>query len=220
MNDPHPGRSAGLSEFGRTVTRAALGSVPPAAVGAAARAIDGHVREVVLVEGASDRAAVEALAAGRRRDLEADGVLVLDMGGATNVARFVTVLDQSGLELRLAALCDAAERSHYFRAFDRARRGSAGVFVCVTDLEDELIRTLGADVVEDVVRAEGEFPALVTFRRQPAQRRRTAEQQLHRFVGTRSGRKIRYAVALAERCAPQRTPDPLRELLDHLTVGG
>ena len=214
-----------MATFRDAVTAAALGSGRAAAVLDAARAVTGELHGVVLVEGPSDRAAVEALAVGRGRDLLDDGVLVLDMGGATNVARFATVLEGIDLELRVAALCDQDQQSHYRRAFDRVRTGGGpvpapagpvGVFVCGQDLEDELIRTLGVLVVEDVIRAEGELPALRTFRRQPAQRQRSAEQQLHRFLGTLSGRKIRYAAALAGRCDPDRTPDPLRALFDHL----
>jgi hypothetical protein len=207
---------AAMTTIRRAVTLAALGTGPVATAPAAAQ--EGALRTAVLVEGPSDRAAVEALAAGRGRDLAADGVLVLDMGGATNVARFVTALERADPALRIAGLCDYAQRAHYRRALDQAgvAREHVGLFVCVTDLEDELIRTLGTDVVEDVIRAEGELAALATFRQQPAQRPRTLDQQLHRFLGTLSGRKTRYAAALATRCGPHRTPAPLRDLLDFL----
>lgn len=42
-------------------------------------------RAVVLVEGESDRAALLALARRRGRTLAADGVVVVPMGGATNL---------------------------------------------------------------------------------------------------------------------------------------
>src|SRR3954452_1284820 len=148
---PDRGRSARMATFRDAVTAAALGSGRAAAVLDAARAVTGELHGVVLVEGPSDRAAVEALAVGRGRDLLGDGVLVLDMGGATNVARFATVLEGIDLELRVAALCDQDQQSHYRRAFHRVRTGGGpvpapagpvGVFVCGQDLEDELKRTL------------------------------------------------------------------------------
>lgn len=65
------------------------------------------VRSAVLLEGLSDAAAVDALAARRGRDLAGEGVCVLPMGGATNVGRFARLLGPAGLGLRLTGLCDA-----------------------------------------------------------------------------------------------------------------
>ena len=73
---------------------------------------------VVLVEGVSDQRAVEALAARRGRDLEADGVAVVPIGGAGNIRRFLDVLMPQGI--RLAGLCDAAEEDDFRLAFKRA----------------------------------------------------------------------------------------------------
>jgi hypothetical protein len=57
-----------------------------------------------------------------------------------------------------------------------------------------------------VVEAEGELGPFRTFRRQPAQRERGLHQQLHRFLGTGSGRKIRYARLLVGRAGPRERP--------------
>ncbi|MER7969750.1 TOPRIM nucleotidyl transferase/hydrolase domain-containing protein, partial [Streptomyces sp. NPDC096080] len=46
------------------------------------------VRTAVLLEGPSDVAAVDALAARTGRDLAAEGVCVLWMGGAINIGRY------------------------------------------------------------------------------------------------------------------------------------
>ena len=64
--------------------------------------------------------------------------------------------------------------------------------MCVADLEDELIRALGAAAVEQVVAAQGELGSFRTFQKQPAWRGRAIEEQLRRFMGTYGGRKIRY----------------------------
>ncbi|HZG05541.1 MAG TPA: TOPRIM nucleotidyl transferase/hydrolase domain-containing protein [Streptomyces sp.] len=174
------------------------------------------VRAAVLLEGLSDVAAVNALAASRGRNLEAEGVCVLPMGGAMSVGRFAHLLGPPGLGLRLTGLCDEAERRYYARGLERAGAAQQGFFVCAADLEDELIRALGVTRVEEIVRAEGDLRPLQTFLRQPAQRGRTAQQQLRRFLGTKKGRKIRYGRVLVEALDPDRTPAPLDGLLASL----
>ncbi|WP_406865446.1 TOPRIM nucleotidyl transferase/hydrolase domain-containing protein [Streptomyces sp. HUAS MG47] len=184
--------------------------------GEAARDLAGRlgVRTVVLLEGLSDAAAVDALAAGRGRDLAAEGVCVLAMGGAMSVGRFAPLVGPAGLGLRLAGLCDEAERGYYARGWERAGAAEQGYFVCSADLEDELIRALGAPAVAELVRREGDLRALQTFRRQPAQQGRAPERQLRRFLGTKKGRKIRYGTVLVEAAlAEGRVPAPLDELL-------
>ncbi|WP_159769073.1 TOPRIM nucleotidyl transferase/hydrolase domain-containing protein [Streptomyces sp. HM190] len=170
------------------------------------------VRAVVLLEGPSDAAAVDALAARRGRDLGAEGVCVLQMGGAMNVGRFAGLLGPSGLGLRLTGLCDERERGYYARAWERAGAASEGYFVCTADLEDELIRALGAGRVRELVDAEGDLRPLRTFLRQPAQQGRPAQQQLRRFLGTKKGRKIQYGRVLVEALGPDRVPAPLDDL--------
>ncbi|MER7786815.1 TOPRIM nucleotidyl transferase/hydrolase domain-containing protein [Streptomyces sp. NPDC097640] len=165
------------------------------------------IRAVVLLEGPSDAAAVGALAARRGRNLAADGVCVLPMGGAMSVGRFARLLGPPGLDLRLTGLCDEAERPYYARGLQQ------GFFVCSADLEDELIRALGVTRVEELVRGEGDLRALKTFLRQPAQRGRTSQQQLRRFLGTKKGRKIHYGRVLVEALDPDRVPAPLDGLL-------
>ncbi|MFE2531385.1 TOPRIM nucleotidyl transferase/hydrolase domain-containing protein [Streptomyces sp. NPDC059371] len=176
------------------------------------------VKTVVLLEGPSDLAAVEALAESRGRDLEAEGVCVLAMNGAMSVGRFARLLGPAGLGLRLTGLCDEAERGYYARALEQTiTEGTGpqrrGFFVCAADLEDELIRALGVPRVEELIRAEGDLRALRTFVRQPAQRGRSPHQRLRRFLGTKKGRKIHYGRVLVEALSPDRVPAPLDDLL-------
>jgi hypothetical protein len=166
-----------------------------------------------LLEGPSDVAAVDALAARQGRDLAAEGVCVLPIGGAMSIARFTLPLGPQGLGLRLSGLCDARERGYYARGWQRAGIPEPGFFVCDRDLEDELIRTLGVDRVTELIAAEGDLRALRTFRGQPAQRTRPPDQQLRRFLGTKKGRKIRYGRVLVEALPPGRVPAPLEALL-------
>ncbi|AUA15387.1 ATP-dependent endonuclease [Streptomyces sp. SID8382] len=174
------------------------------------------VRTAVLLEGPSDAAAVDALAERHGRDLAGEGVCVLPMGGAMSVGRFARLLGPPGLGLRLTGLCDEAERPFYARGLARVGAASQGFFVCAADLEDELIRALGVTRVAELVRAEGDVRALETFLRQPAQRGRTAQRQLRRFLGTKKGRKIHYGRVLVAALDPDRVPAPLDGLLTSL----
>jgi hypothetical protein len=164
---------------------------------------------VVLVEGMSDQAAVQTLAERSGRDLRAEGVFVVPMGGATNVGHFVDLFGPGGFGVRLAGLCDQGEERDFRRGLDGAGR----YFVCVADLEDELIRALGTGRVEELIEAEGESGPFLTFTRQPAHRDTARDRQLRRFMGTRSGRKIRYGHLLAAALDLTGIPAPLASLL-------
>jgi hypothetical protein len=180
--------------------------------------------EALLVEGASDQVALEALAARRGRDLAAEGIAVVPMGGARNIRRFLELFGPRGLNLGLAGLCDAGEEVDFRRGLERAGLGSnlgradleaLGFYVCVADLEDELIRCLGAARVEQIVEAQGELGSFRTFQQQPAWQGRSRQQQLRRFIGTHSGRKIRYARLLVDALDLTSVPRPLDRVLAH-----
>ena len=198
-----------------------------AALVAARRALaDGGVpRAVVLVEGFSDQSALEALAERRGRDLHAERISVLPIGGAQAIGRFLNLFGPHGLDVRLAGICDAGEVGNFRRGLERAGLGSRlsrgdmerlGFFVCSADLEDELIRALGAVCVEQVVEAEGELGSFRTLQKQPEWRGRTTEQQLRRFMGSGSGRKIRYARLLVDALDLTQVPRPLDRALAHV----
>ncbi|SEE12440.1 hypothetical protein SAMN05428939_7428 [Streptomyces sp. TLI_105] len=174
------------------------------------------LRTAVLLEGPSDFAAVETLAARRGRDLAAEGVCVVSMGGAMSIARYAELLGPPGLDLRLTGLCDERERGFYERGLMRAGAPREDFFVCVADLEDELIRALGPARVEEIIRAEGDLRPWQTFLTQPAQHGRPRHQQLRRFLGTKKGRKIRYGALLVEAVDAARVPEPLDGLLASL----
>jgi OLD-like protein len=181
----------------------------------------GRQRGVVLVEGLSDRAALAALAARRGRDLDDEGVSIVPIGGAQAIRRALTELGR----VRVAGLCDAAEEAQFRRALEAAGLGSdlgrdameqLGFFVCVADLEEELIRAHGVAGVEAVVAANGDLRAFRTLQRQPAWRGRPTEEQLHRFMGSGGRRKIRYARLLVEALDLARMPRPLDRVLAHV----
>ena len=182
-------------------------------------------RAVVLVEGISDKVAVETLARRRGRDLEAEGISVVAMGGAQAIARFLALFGPQGLDVTLAGLCDAAQEGEFQRGLARAGFGSQlsrvdlerlGFYVCVADLEDELIRALGAESVLEVVSAQGDLGPFRTLQKQPAWQGRRTEDQLRRFMGSGARRKIRYARLLVEALDLGQIPRPLDRVLAHV----
>jgi hypothetical protein len=184
------------------------------------------VRAVVLVEGVSDQRAVEALAERRGRDLDAERVSVVPIGGVQAIGRYLELFGPRGLGLRLAGLCDAAEEGDVQRGLQRAGLGAnltraeterLGFYVCVADLEDELIRALGAAAVEQVLDTQGELRSFRTFQKQPGWRGRTPEEQLRRFMGTHSGRKIQSAASMVGALELTRVPRPLDRVLAHVS---
>ena len=149
----------------------------------------------------------------------------MPIGGATNIGRFLVELGPQGSDVTLAGLCDAAEEGDFRRGLERAGLGSKlartdveqlGFYVCVADLEDELIRSLGAAAVEAVIDAQGELELFRTFQNQPQWRGRTPEQQLRRFFGTHRGRKIQSAASLVDALDLTKVPRPLDRVLAHL----
>ena len=166
-------------------------------------------RAVVLVEGFSDRAAVETLARRRGRDLAAEGVAVVPMGGYGNLPRF---LDRYG-GVRVAGLYDVGEERHFLHALrceDRMELECAGFYACNRDLEEELTRAVGPAGMEAVLAAQGELRAFRTYQKQPAHRHRPLAEQLHGFMWNR---KQPYAALLVEALDLDRMPRPLDAVL-------
>jgi len=187
------------------------------------RSVDVKPHAVVLVEGTSDQVALEALAERRGRNLGAEGISVVPIGGAQAIGRFLTLYGPHGLDVEVAGLYDAAEEREFRRGLGRAGFGSdltrlemerLGFYVCVADLEDELIRALGAAAVEDVVDAHGDLGPFRTLQKQPAWQGRPTEEQLRRFMGSGGRRKIRYARFLVEALDLSKVPRPLDLVLE------
>ncbi len=182
-------------------------------------------RAVVLVEGTSDQIALETLAERRSRDLEAEQVAIVPIGGAQAIGGFLERFGPKGLDVRLAGLCDAGEERDFRRGLERAGLGfdltraemeGLGFYVCDVDLEDELIRALGADAVEQIAEAQGDLGAFRTLQKQPAWRGRPREEQLRRWMGSGGRRKIRYARLLVEALDLTEMPRPLNLVLAHV----
>lgn len=189
---------------------------------AAALARTAAARAVILVEGISDQIATQTLAARRGRDLAAEGVVVLPMGGIHAVKRYLRQFGPEGAGVRLAGLCDAGEEDILKRGLTVASIGSArtradmarlGFHICVEDLEDELIRAAGAALVTELFEAHEDLRPFRSMQRQPAWRGRDPEAQMRRFLGAGYARKLRYARLLTEAVDLSRVPPPLDAVL-------
>jgi hypothetical protein len=185
--------------------------------------VDADAQAVVLVEGLSDQIAVETLAERRGRNLADEGVRVIPIGGAQAIGRSLEEFGRRGI--RLAGLCDAGEEGDFRQALEvaglgfaltRSRMEELGFYVCVGDLEEELIRAHGAAAVERLVEAQGELRSFRTLQKQPAWHDRPVEDQLRRFMGSGGRRKIRYARLLVEALDLDRMPRPLDGVLGHV----
>ena len=177
---------------------------------------------VILVEGPSDRRAVEAAARRLGRDLAAERVAVIAMGGVTNVGHYLRAFGPAGLGIRVAGMVDEGEAGftarHLAKLLPEVVRSpvdlaAAGFHVCVADLEEELIRAVTPAVVEALVEEQRDLPAFRSLQAQPAWRGRDKADQLRRFFGSGAGRKIRYAPALVNALDPAGLPEPLVRLL-------
>jgi hypothetical protein len=157
---------------------------------------------VVLVEGITDRIALEAVAAKVGRDLAAEGVEIVPIGGAQAIRR--AAAEREGE--RIVGLCDAPEERWFRRVLGDA------TYVCVENLEDELIRALGAGRVEEVVAAEGDLETFRNFQNQPAWRGRPVESQLLRWMHN-GDRHHRYPPLLIAALESDEIPRPLAGVL-------
>src|SRR5215207_2687090 len=212
--------------FHPTDVEGAAGGTGAPLVGASrALAVGADSRAVVLVVGISDQRALEALAERRGRNLDAEGISVVPIGGAQSIGRFLDLFGPQGLDVGLAGLCDAAEEDDFRRGLERAGLGSnltradmerLGFYVCVADLEDELIRALGAAAVEQVVDAQGDLRSFRTLQKQPEWQGRSTEEQLRRFMGSGGSRKIEYARLLVDALDLTQAPRPLDLVLAHV----
>lgn len=164
---------------------------------------------IVLVEGGSDEAALDALATSEGAGLRCE---VVAMGGITKVSAYVARLRRERPEALLLGVCDERER----RFMERERPELAEVFVCDRDLEDELIWAVGPEAVLTLLDDLGELGRFRTFQEQPEWRGQPLPDQLRRFAGTRSGRKAVFAGRLATELTEGSLPDPLARLLERV----
>ena len=179
---------------------------------------------LVLVEGDSDAAAVRTLTDRMGIDLAMHLIEISSAGGVSNFSRVLADFVHSHPDADCCGMYDVAEERHVRRALASAAipvagqesLESFGFFACVADLEDELIRALGAEAVERVLDAQDELHSFRRFQAMPQHRRTAVHHQLRRFLGTRATRKIRSAQSLVQALDLARLPHPLAQLAARL----
>jgi len=157
---------------------------------------------VVLVEGVTDRIALEAVA--QRLGVDLDGTEIVPIGGAQAIRRAAAHYEGE----QVVGLCDVGEERWFRRVLGDA------TYVCVEDLEDELIRALGPERVQEVVAAQGELDTFRNFQNQLFWRGRPVESQLRRWLQN-GGRQHRYPPRLVDAMEPDELPRPLVGVLEH-----
>ena len=179
-------------------------------------------KSVVLVEGVTDRFALETLAKRTGRDLDAEGVVVIPTGGATNFGRFLDLLGPNGHDAGLAGMCDEGEETAFRRAIenagvgsglDRAAMESLGFYVCVPDLEGELFRALGPAGFHELLGIRGELKRFQSFQNQPAHRHDPLDLQLWNWFVSH---KLPYSWLVVTALPLDAVPHPLRKVLAHV----
>lgn len=177
-------------------------------------------RTVVLVEGRSDRLALERLADRLGHDLTVAEVEIVDVGGVTNFRSHLMRFGPMGENLRLAGLCDAGERQIVLRALQGAgvadhltpdAMASLGFFVCEGELEDELLKAVGVPAMLQIIEQNGDLPRFRTMQRQLVYRAASVETQV-RYLMTQ--KKIAYAPHIIDALDLARVPNVLSAVLD------
>lgn len=199
---------------------AGLDHGPSAPVVARDKALPGAEasRVLVVVEGISDRMAVETLAARLGRDLGAEGVAILPIGGSGEARKVLARF--AAEDRRIVGLLDADASGIFRRALAGVGIGDAGdsleargFFTCQPTLEVELIRALGTDGFMALVERAGDLAPLRTLQRQAAWTARPLEAQLNRFLRAKARRSMIYAGLMVDACPLDRMPAPLMGVL-------
>jgi len=179
-------------------------------------------RAVILVEGQSDKYALEAVAAKKKRNLDADGVTIVAMRGAGGISTFLSLLGPNGLKLKLAGLCDAKEESKWAQALeahglgsklDRTSMATIGFEVCDGDLEEVLIAAVGETTTLSIIDAQGDQADFNSFAQQPTQNTKSLSHQLHDFLHSR-GRNTTYAPLMVDAIDAGKLPAALENLIN------
>ena len=210
-----------MRERRRELARHALEGYPdgPAAALVAHTALERleeipDLRGIVLVEGVSDRIAIEAVA--RRRGTDLSGIGVVPTGGAQGTERMLRALAARHTGVPVAGVHDLAESPVVKQALvavgmlaPGADAAAAGFYACVDDLEDELLRGVGLDDVERCLAQQGDLGSFHRMQQQPQWRDRDLRSQLRRWLAGGSRRKLRYAGILVDAMPLERMPPPL-----------
>jgi predicted ATPase len=180
-------------------------------------------QKVILVEGESDKLALEVAAEKLGLNLDGESMTIVSLEGAGGLKTFLKMLGTEGLGLRLAGLCDKDKEASWVKTLHSSGLGSgqigkdmnaAGFFVSDIDLEDELLRALGEMRARQVITDVGDDGPFSIYSTQPGNSSKSQMELLHNFI-KRGGRKVVYAVALTDELDRDSLPRPLKRVLEH-----
>lgn len=176
---------------------------------------------VILVEGFSDLLAVRVLARKLGIALDASGVSLISLEGATLFVHYLKLLGPAGLRVELRGLVDEDHEADWTERLnaagitvtDRPTFNAAGFQVCDPDLEAELVAPLSEQDVDAVFDTDGALAEFQTFAGQPHQAGLSNADVQMCFV---KKDKIRWASLLAEALPVAAVPQPIIDLLANL----
>lgn len=107
-------------------------------------------KQIIAVEGQSDRMVLEEAAVKMVRHLERDGIEILEAGGCQEMPHVLDIFGEKGFGLRVSILIDEDDGRNLDKLAKRlevtvASLAEKSVFVSRKDLEDEYVSAIGAD---------------------------------------------------------------------------
>ena len=104
-------------------------------------------KQVIAVEGQSDRMLLEEVAENTGRHLERDGIEILEAGGCHEMPHVLDIFGENGFDLRVSVLVDedAEEYIADVLGVKKEDLASKSVYVSRRDLEEEYVAAIGTD---------------------------------------------------------------------------
>lgn len=104
-------------------------------------------KQIIAVEGQSDRMLLEEVANKTGRHLERDGIEILEAGGCHEMPHVLDIFGENGFGLRVSILVDEDAEEDMANALGAKKEDLASKFVYVSrrDLEEEYVAAIGAD---------------------------------------------------------------------------
>lgn len=107
-------------------------------------------KQIIAVEGPSDRMVLEEAAEKMGRHLERDGIEILEAGGCTEMQHVLDIFGENGFGLKVNILIDEDDGRNLEKLANRLEvtvdnLAEKSVFVSRKDLEDEYVSAIGAD---------------------------------------------------------------------------
>lgn len=107
-------------------------------------------KQIIAVEGPSDRMVLERVAVNMGRHLERDGIEILEAGGCQEMSHVLDIFGKDGFGLRVSIMIDEDDGINLGKLAKRlgvavADLAKKSVFVSSKDLEDEYVSAIGTD---------------------------------------------------------------------------